>query len=241
MLIEDDTGYVLHARSYRETSLLVEVLSAQHGRLGLLARGVSSAKGQVLRAALQPLQWIRFSALQRGELAQLRGAESLDAAPRLVGDAMLAGFYLGELTLRLAPRHDPLPDLYLAYGEARARLAVGAGLAWTLRRYERELLAALGVGFAMDVTADDQPVDPAARYLLEPMEGLRRLLSERSVEERRRCATGAALLALAADEEPDPADLASLRLPMRSVLAHHLGARGLKSWELLDELGRRRR
>ena len=72
MMIEDDTGFVLHARAYRETSLLVEVLSAQHGRIGLLARGVSTAKGQVLRAALQPLQWIRFSAQQRGELAQLR-------------------------------------------------------------------------------------------------------------------------------------------------------------------------
>lgn len=66
MMIEDDTGFVLHARAYRETSLLVEVLSAQHGRIGLLARGVSTAKGQVLRAALQPLQWIRFSAQQRG-------------------------------------------------------------------------------------------------------------------------------------------------------------------------------
>ncbi len=240
MLIEDDTGYVLHARSYRETSLLVEVLSAQHGRLGLLARGVASAKGQVLRAALQPLQWVRFSALQRGELAQLRSAEALDAAPRLFGDGMLAGFYLGELTLRLAPRLDPLPELYLAYGEARARLAVGAGLAWTLRRYERELLTAVGLGFELDVAVDGTPIDPAARYVLEPMEGPRRLFSERSIDERRRSATGAALIALAADEEPTAADLASLRLPMRTVLAHHLGARGLKSWELLDDLGRRR-
>ena len=156
-MIEDDTGFVLHARAYRETSLLVEVLSAQHGRIGLLARGVSTAKGQVLRAALQPLQWIRFSAQQRGELAQLRGAEALDAAPRLVGQAMLAGFYLSELTLRLAPRQDPLPELYLAYGEARARLAIGAGLAWTLRRYERELLAALGLALRWTVPATASP------------------------------------------------------------------------------------
>ena len=136
MVIEDDTGFVLHARAYRETSLLVEVLSAQHGRIGLLARGVSTAKGQVLRAALQPLQWIRFSARQRGELAQLQGAEALDAAPRLVGQAMLAGFYLSELTLRLAPRQDPLPDLYLAYARVRARLAHDEPLAWSLRRFE---------------------------------------------------------------------------------------------------------
>jgi hypothetical protein len=139
----------------------------------------------VLRAALQPLQWIRFSAQQRGELAQLRGAEALDAAPRLVGQAMLAGFYLSELTLRLAPRQDPLPELYLAYGEARA-LAVGAGLAWTLRRFERELLSALGLGFELDSASDGQPIDPAARYELDPQEGAQRLLSERGGSAGRR-------------------------------------------------------
>ncbi len=176
----------------------------------------------MLRAALQPLQWIRFSAQQRGELAQLRGAEALDAAPRLVGQAMLAGFYLSELTLRLAPRQDPLPGLYLAYGEARAA-GRGAGLAWTLRRFERELLSALGLGFDLDSASDGQPIDPAARYELDPQEGAQRLLSERGGE--RRAATGSALLALAADEEPAAADLASLRLPMRRVLAHHRAAR----------------
>jgi hypothetical protein len=99
---------------------------------------------------------------------------------------MLAGFYLSELTLRLAPRQDPLPELYLAYGEARARLAVGAGLAWTLRRFERELLSALGLGFELDSASDGQPIDPAARYELDPQEGAQRLLSERGGNAGRR-------------------------------------------------------
>ncbi|MBH2010406.1 MAG: hypothetical protein I8H71_11960, partial [Xanthomonadaceae bacterium] len=49
---------------------------------------------------------------------------------------------------------------------------------------------------------------------------------------------GRALLALAADTQPEGEDLASLRLPLRAVLLHHLGGRGLKSWEMLGELGR---
>src|SRR5690606_30187101 len=108
-----------HARAWRETSLLVEVLSANHGRIGLVARGVQGPKRHPLRAALQPLQWIRLDAVQQGELAQLRGAEALDAAPRLVGEAMLAGFYVNELTLRLTPRDDPQPDLFTAYARTR--------------------------------------------------------------------------------------------------------------------------
>lgn len=233
-----EPAFVLHARPWRETSLLVEVLSEHHGRLGLVARGVQGPKRHVLRAALQPLQLLRFDAVQQGELAQLRAAEAQDAAPQLAGEGALAGFYLNELVLRLAPRHDPLPELFDAYAAARARLGAGGPLAWTLRRFERDLLAAIGLGFALEVDGDGAPIDPAARYRLDPEHGPRRLLSDRGHDERSAAATGRALLALASDRAPEAEDLAGLRRALRPVFMHHLGGRGLKSWELLGELGR---
>ena len=232
-----EPAFVLHARAWRETSLLVEVLSAEHGRIGLVARGVQGPKRHALRAALQPLQSIRFDAVQRGELAQLAIAEAVDAAPILHGDAAMAAFYLNELCLRLAPRHDPQPELHAAYGLARERLRDGEPLAWTLRRFERDLLDALGFGFAFDADGDGTAIDPAARYTCDPEHGPRRVLSERG-DARRETATGLALLGLAADAMPPRDDLASLRLPLRAVLLHYLGGRGLKSWEMLGELGR---
>lgn len=241
MRITVQPAFVLHARAWRETSLLVEVLSAEHGRIGIVARGVQGPKKHLLRAALQPLQHIRFDAVQRGELAQLHTAEAIDAAPRLTGDAALAGFYINELVLRLAPRHDPHPELYAAYAATRERLREQGSLAWTLRRFERDLLEALGFGFDFGHDGDGVEIDPAARYRLDPEHGPRRLLSDRGHDERSSAATGRALLALAADETPEHDDLASLRLPMRSVLSHHLGARGLKSWEMIGELGRLKR
>ena len=237
MRITGETAFVLHARPWRETSLLVEVLGNDHGRIGLVARGVQGPKRHVLRAALQPLQCIRLDVDLRGELGRLVAAEALDAAPQPAGDAMLAAFYLSELVLRLAPRHDPLPALFEAYAEAREGLRRREGLAWTLRRFECDLLEALGVGLAFGQEADGMAVDPGARYRLDPEEGPRRLYSERAGE-RRDTATGRALLALADDVLPDADDLASLRLPLRGVLLHHLGGRGLTSWELAGELGR---
>jgi len=232
-----EPAFVLHARLWRETSLLVEVLSADHGRIGLIARGVQGARRQVLRAALQPLQSIRFDAVQRGELAQLATAEAVDAAPRLQGDAAMAGFYLNELCLRLAPRMAPQPELHAAYAGTREHLREGGNLAWILRRFERDLLEALGVGFGFDADGDGNAVDPAARYRLDPEHGPRRVLSERDGE-RRQSATGSALLALAHDAQPEREDLASLRLPLRTVLLHYLDGRGLKSWEMMADLGR---
>jgi len=238
MRLTAEPAFVLHTRPWRETSLLVEVLTAEHGRLGLVARGVHGPKRQLLRAALQPLQYIRFDAVQRGELATLSSAEALDAAPRWQGDAMLAGFYLNELTLRLAPRGDPQPELFEAYRHARERLGGSDPLAWTLRRYERDLLNAIGFGLEWNAESEGGPVDPAARYRLDPEAGARRLLADRGHGDRRSAATGRALQALAADVLPDGEDLASLRRPMREVLAFHLGPRGLKSWEMLGELAR---
>ncbi|WP_457095801.1 DNA repair protein RecO [Lysobacter sp. P5_B9] len=238
MRLTAEPAFVLHTRPWRESSVLVEVLSAEHGRLGLVARGVQGAKRQVLRAALQPLQHIRFDAVQRGELATLSAAEALDAAPRLLGDAMLAGFYLNELTMRLAPRGDPQPDLFIAYAATRQRLGGSDPLAWTLRRYERDLLDAIGFGFDWGLDGEGAPIDPAARYRLDPEFGPRRLLADRGHGDRRNAATGRALLALSEDVLPSDEDLASLRRPMREVLAFHLGPRGLKSWEMLGELAR---
>lgn len=233
-----ENAFVLHARPWRETSLLVEVLTAGHGRVGLVARGVLGPRRQLLRAALQPLQWIRFDAVQKGEMATLSNAEAVDAAPRLTGDAALAGFYLNELTSRLAPRHDPQPDLFAAFARARERLRAGDGLAWTLRRYERDLLQALGLGFDWACDGEGQPIDPAARYRLDPEHGARRLLVDRGSADRGDAPSGRALLALAGEEPPPPGDLAALRRAMRRVLEHHLGPRGLTSWQMLGDLAR---
>ena len=104
MRVEAQPAFVLHARAWRETSVIVELLTRDHGRVGVVARGLTSPKRQPLRAALQPLQSIRVDYLPRGELARLLQAEATDVAPVLSGDRLLAAFYINELMLRLSPR-----------------------------------------------------------------------------------------------------------------------------------------
>ena len=192
MRYADEPAYVLHARPWRETSLLVDVLTRTHGRLGLAARGVRGPRKQAEFAALQPLQHVRLDAVQRGELAYLSSVEAIDAPPRLGGHAPLAAFYVNELVLRLAPQQDPHSGLYALYGRMRERLRDTEALAWTLRRFERDLLEALGVGFDFSHDGDGAAIDPAARYRLDAEHGPRRVLGERAGESRGRYATGRA-------------------------------------------------
>jgi DNA repair protein RecO (recombination protein O) len=231
--IEAQPAFVLHARPWRETSLIVEMLTRDHGRIALIARGVQGAKRHPLRAALQPLQWLRVDFLPRGELGRLVQAEALDAAPMLQGETLMAAFYINELVLRLLPRQDPAPALFERYAQVRQALAGGDPLAWTLRRFERDLLELLGYGLPLDEGEDGGRLDPAGRYRLDPERG--------PVRDRAHDAgstSGAALLALAQDRLPPPEQLAELRGALRGVLQSHLGPLPLKSWGLLSELAR---
>jgi DNA repair protein RecO (recombination protein O) len=231
MRVIDQQAFVLHTRPWRETSMIVELLTRDHGRVGLVARGLTAAKKHPLRAALQPLQYIRVDYLPRGELARLIQAEALDTAPPLTGDRLMAAFYINELLLKLTPRNDAAQSVFELYARVRQELSGAASLSWTLRRFERDLLDALGVGLPWDVTADGEQVEVARRYRFDPEVG--------PVSELRRTTdgvSGEALLALAADRQPSAQSLAELRRALRRVLEAHLGASTLRSWGLLDEL-----
>src|SRR5688500_2988878 len=100
MRVDSQPAFVLHAQPWRETSLLLEAFTRDHGRVGLIARGVRGARAQPLRAALQPMQPLHVSWQGRGELPWLQGAEAAGAALAPQGDALLGAFYVNELLVR---------------------------------------------------------------------------------------------------------------------------------------------
>ena len=236
MRVLGQPAIVLHATRWRETSLLLELFTHEHGRVGAVVRGVQGPKKQPLRAALQPMQRIRVDYAQRGELAQLHHAEANGHAPALAGDALLAGFYLSELAMRLLPRNDAHPRLFLRFARALDELSDAPSLAWTLRRFERDLLEALGYAFDLRRDAADAPLDANARYRIDPERGALRVRD--AADATRDSIGGGALLALSEEATPSDALLREQRIALRAVIAHHLGARGLRSWGMLAEFAR---
>jgi DNA repair protein RecO (recombination protein O) len=236
MRIEQQPAYVLHSRPYRETSLLLECLTREHGRLGVVARGVRGERSRLRRAQLEPFQPLALGLLLRGEMATLTDVDMVGNLARLPGDAALAGLYLNELVVRLTGRQDPLPHLFDAYARTLERLSAGESLAWSLRRFERDLLEWLGYGLQLNYTSDsDDPLEPDAHYLYLVEQGTQR------------CAAGTAgalrgddLLALAQDRMPDQAGLRALRGLMREVIRFHLGGVELRAWRVLGRAMSRR-
>lgn len=230
MRVEQQPGFVLHARPWRETSLLLDVLSRDHGRIGLVARGVRGAKTRLPRSLLQPLLPLVLSYGGAGELATLTAAEPDGAPFALGGEALLCALYVNELVARLLPRNDAHDDVFDAYRATLARLAGAESSAWTLRRFERDLLAALGYGAVLDCDESGAPLDAERDYAYRFEAGP---VPWRAAADGLRL-RGSALLALGADRQPDAEDLASLRRLMRGLIAHHLGGATLRAWSLFQ-------
>lgn len=221
---------VLHHRPYRDTSVLLELFTQAHGRVGAIARGVRTEKSR-WAGSLQSFRPLLMSWSGRGELVTVSAVEENGPAMFLTGTALTCGFYLNELLMRLLQRNDPHGRLLSMYWDAIQRLAADTAPDITLRVFEKQLLQELGYGLQLEQSADrGAPIDPEARYSYEIERGPV-AYNERSYGVS---VLGSTLLSLARGElHDDTARRESKRL-MRAILAHYLGDKPLHSRELIQ-------
>ncbi len=232
---EAEPAFVLHTYPFRETSLIVEAFSRNCGRVGLVAKGARRPKSS-LRGVLLAFQPLLLSWSGKAELRTLTRAEWQGGQPPLPGLALVCGFYLNELLLRLLARDDPHERLFDCYRQALLDLARAPQPAAVLRRFELRLLAELGYGLLLEREAEGgAPVRPDADYAYVPERGPVPLAgsggAETTVELR-----GKTLLDMARDDYSDPVTLAQGKALMRFVLNHHLGGGPLHTRQLLRDL-----
>jgi DNA repair protein RecO len=160
--VQDSLAYMLHATPWRETSLVVQAFSREHGCVALVAKGAKRPYS-VLRPVLAAFQPLLLSWSGAGEVRTLTRAESAGIRP-LAGPALMSAWYMNELLLRLLPREDAHPALFDAYDQALQRLASGSRAAGALRRFEWVLLQETGYGVdGAEPDFDDPAAEPALR------------------------------------------------------------------------------
>ncbi|BFM07615.1 DNA repair protein RecO [Halioxenophilus aromaticivorans] len=148
-------AYVIHSRPYRETSLLVDFLTANYGRVSVVVRG--ARRSQKKRSIYQPFAPMQVTWSGNSQLKTLRNSELAGMSTQLKGKRLYSGLYLNELLYRLLQPEEPAPALFAGYMRALGDLAQAADdlseLA-SLRRFELRLLDELGYG--VDYTRDGQ-------------------------------------------------------------------------------------
>jgi DNA repair protein RecO (recombination protein O) len=148
-------GFLLHSLPYSETSLIVELFTREHGRITAIAKG-AKRKGSALRSVLMPFQPIEISLSGKSELRTLTHAEWLGGLAMPVGDALICGFYMNELLIKLLAKEDPHESIFNAYFQCLSSIAEdslsGEKLDTSLRAFEWQLLRE--IGYAPDLNID---------------------------------------------------------------------------------------
>ncbi len=226
-----EPAYILHSRQYRESSLLLEVLSREHGRVGLVARGARGAKSR-WKNMLQPFRPLLLSWTQRGELGTLTGADQVASPPALVGESLFCGLYANELMVRFLYRSDPHPGLFDYYQHLLTQMATGKPAQPLLRVFEKQLLQSVGFGMQLDHEyGSDRVISADAWYLYKPEAGPVRC--DRGQVQDAQLISGSALLALKSGQIEDH-HLKELKQLMRQLIRNHLGDKPIASQALFS-------
>ena len=211
------TGFVLHARPFRENSRILELITRDAGRLAVLARGRAGS--------LRPFVLLDLAWRGRGELPNLTVGEERRVFP-LTGRAMVCALYLNELVLHLFPRDVRAGDAVAILQEAYQGLLQPGRPENALRAAEWSLLCLLDSGLE-HVSGTELASD--AHYRYQPDAGL----SEPVAAGAPGALSGAALLALATGSRLADNDQRAARDFMRRLIDQHLDGREIQTRRLL--------
>lgn len=242
-------AYLLHRYDWSESSLILDLFTREHGRVVVAAKGAKRPYSQQ-RAVLLPFQRLlvgygarraRGDGQADGDVQPLKTAERAGGPAMPGGAALLTGFYLNELLIKLLARQDPHPVLFDAYALTLPALASpdDARVEAALRAFELVLLREIGLLPDLRVATATQRPLADTRHVLRAEAGLAA------------ASPGEAGLAaadwLAIQAALDGDDLAALQracLPvlgelkpmLRGLLHYHLGTPLLRTRQLMMDL-----
>lgn len=243
--ISAEPAFVLHRHDWSESSLILEVYTRNFGRLALVAKGAKKPSSN-FRPVLLPLQRLSLAFTGEAEIRTLRSAEWVGGYPMPTGMALMAGFYLNELLMRLLAREDAYQALFDAYAQCVEILATQAPevVELALRAFELALLKEVGLLPCLDVeTMHQAPVQSQLHYMLMPDVGL---VSVRQPQGEG--LLGSVCLKLSKTLQSNVAmafpilmqdcagALPALKTQLRTLLLHHGGTDGFRTRALMRQL-----
>ncbi|KVD54549.1 DNA repair protein RecO [Burkholderia ubonensis] len=231
--VAEQPAFVLHSYPYRETSLIIDVLTRDHGRLALVAKGAKRPHS-ALRGVLQTFQPLLLSWSGKSEMRTLTGAEWVGGMLPLAGDALLCGFYANELLVKFCAREDPQPPLFNHYVVTLTRLAHGEPAVQVLRSFERVLLRETGYAMALNRTVARRAVEADRLYVFDPERGVRG--ADDDVPSHWPVVSGQTLLDMEQDDYHRAQTVAQSKTLMRFLLNTYLGGTPLATRQILIDL-----
>jgi DNA repair protein RecO (recombination protein O) len=221
-------AFILQHRKFRETSLIIDALTRDFGRVSLLAKGVRKAKSKTA-GLLQPFIPLTLSYFGKAELKTLTDVEISQPSIQLQGLALYCGFYVNELVGCFLHQYDPHPEVFVFYGNCLSSLSESSKIEAALRIFELDLMDAVGYGLQLDYDFhNEKAVHPASKYHF--------IVEQGPIEAPDGYFSGKTLQALKSREFTNPQVLIEAKTLMRTVIAVYLNGKTLKSRAVINKI-----
>ena len=234
-VISNQAAFVLHRRPFKESSFFLDVFSQDHGLISIIAKGARRPRSN-FRGRLELFIPLSLSWQGNTNLPILTQVEQTSQAAKnvcLSGKALLCGFYLNELLIRLVKRGLSLPDLFQYYSDTLKLIAQTEQYEVPLRLFEKHFLKYLGYELPLVHLANTSvPVKAEEQYVFEAHQGARFPTEHEKEQGSLPLFSGESLLALAQNCLLEPKHLKEAKILMQLVFKTHFGVRNLKTREL---------
>ena len=221
-------AFILRHKKYRETSVIIDVLTKDFGIVSILARGVRKKKSKIA-GLLLAFTALKISYIGKHELKILTQIELDLPTIQLNGLSLYCGFYVNELIVYFLHKDDPHPEVFNQYLQCLVMLGDSNDIEQTLRFFELNLMETIGYGVQLNRDANnDTEINPTTKYLFRGEKGM--------VENPDGYICGVTLLAMDAREALDKQALYEAKQLMRRIIDFQLQGKKLKSRAVLAKI-----
>ena len=171
----NDNCFLLHQRSYGETSIIADVFTQKSGKISFIAKGAKKPKSKFF-GYLVPFQKLKITYSGRSELKTLTSIDrDLANNSNTFSKVSYSLLYINELLMKLLPKDAKHEELFILYDEFLKKIYKNNNLEISLRHFELDLLDMLGYGFDYDSEIDsNEPIEAELSYVFVSERGFRK-------------------------------------------------------------------
>lgn len=171
----NDNCFLLHQRSYGETSIIADVFTQKSGKISFIAKGAKKPKSKFF-GYLVPFQKLKITYSGRSELKTLTSIDrDLASNSNTFSKVSYSLLYINELLMKLLPKDAKHEELFVLYDEFLKKINKNNNLEISLRHFELDLLDMLGYGFDYDSEIDsNETIEAELSYVFVSERGFRK-------------------------------------------------------------------
>lgn len=158
--------FLLHQRSYGDTSIIAEIFTRQSGKMSVIARGAKKPKSKFF-GYLVPFSKLQITYSGRSELKTLTNIDrDVSLIDNNLSKKSYSLLYINELMIKLLPKDAANEDLFNLYSNFIEASTKEVDMNFLLRSFELDLLDMLGYGINFQTEIDaHEPIDASLDYI----------------------------------------------------------------------------